>query len=325
MRIGCLVALVLVTLGCASDPTPSASEGSEPPALEPVPKEPEPGLGAAVADAIEDARVPDDLLLLPEGPTMLIGLDLAAFIAKPQWRMLASQLGPREREQLSATEACGVGPRQWRRVLLGLDPQSNGAAILVEAVGVGTPEILRCLRDRIGTFELAADAKTMRDDTGGGIVLDDNTIVFAGPRWMDPLRERLEDRGPPAYDGALKQATARAGFGHAAWLGMVPPAEMKGVLVTTIGAEVDELSGSIDTTAEGYVIELELTTASTMMAALRIEGQLAVLGSLAQANGIPSEILETVKVEQQDGRVRIELSATDEQVDEIVAALRDRP
>lgn len=325
MRPGCLTFVLATTLGCASDPTPSTPDDPEPPVLDPVAEEPEApqsGLGAIVTDVVEEARAADDLLLLPTGPTLLIGLDLAAFLAKPQWRTIAAQLGPREREQLRATEACGVGPDRWRRVLLGMAPPSIDVAILVEAEGLGSPQTLRCLHHEIGTFELADDAKTMDDATGGGIVLDDDTIVFATCRWMDRLRERLVDRGPPAYDGALKQATQRAGLRHAAWLGVVPSPELQALAMTTIGAELEAASGSIDTTPEGYVLRLVLTTPNPTMASLRIQGQLVVLEKLALANGLPAALLDAVHVEPQDGQILLELTATDQQVAELVTALR---
>lgn len=317
--LGWLCAFVVVG-SCGHDDKPSTPPPANVPATpadeEPAPAEPAaegPGLAAKVDDAVGRARAAKSTLLVPNGVTVMAGVDIPPFIAKPYWRTIKDQLGSRPRRQLEAAERCKVGPDKWRSFVIGVQPTSRDMAMVVEAVGVGKLETLQCLQREFGRFTLSDDGKEMSDATGGGIVLDENRIAFATPALMQPLRDRIANEGQPAADAAMEAVLAKTDLKQPLWFAAIIPPTEAAVAAAMLGGWPSDVSGELDL-ADGMALHGRLTTTDPHSAKTKLEGMWKSVVEVARARGIPEAITDSVKLSAGDGVMLFDANASDDDI-----------
>ncbi len=272
------------------------------------------GLAGVIGETLSGAKASTATRLIPEGATVLVGLDIAPFVQSPLFESLKTRLGRRQREQLEAATRCGVGPDRWRTFVIGFDPTTRDMAMVTEATGLGTKATLQCLADQIGTFTLSEDGKTMSDHTGGGIVVNDDAIAFATPTWMGPLQDRIDGKGTPASEGPLAPVLARADRSAPLWFAGLIPVRQRAMAMGMLGSEPSDVAGSL---RGSDVVELRLSVAvpDPETATAQLKPQWNVLQGLVISNGVPKSVVDSVKFGQADGAMTVQVSASNSDIE----------
>ena len=317
---------VALATGCGHDDKPSAPPAdAESPPAEPTEDEPgaeppakAPGLAAKVDDAIGRAKASTSTMLIPSGVTLMIGVDIPAFIAKPYWRTIKDKLSSRPRRQLEAAERCEVGPDKWRAFVIGVEPVSQDMAMVVEAVGIGRHETLKCLQKEFGNFTLSEDGKEMSDATGGGIVLDDDRIAFATPALMQPLRDRIANEGQPAADGAMEAVLAKTDLKQPLWFSAIIPPTQAAMAAALLGGWPSDVTGELDL-SEGVALHGRLSTTDPHAAKTKLEAQWRSIAPAVRAQGIPDAVVDSVAFSAGDGVLRFDAAIADADVADALA------
>ncbi len=305
---------------------PTLAEGrageSEGKAVEPQGQPSEPGgLASAVKDVLADVEPSKATLLIPEGATVVVGLDVSVFVSHPLFGTLERQLGRRQREQLEAATRCGVGPDKWRTFVIGIDLERRDMAMVTEAEGLGTKAKLQCLVREIGTFTLSADGKTMSDHTGGGIVIDDDAVAFATPAWMTPLADRIEGRGTAAVEGSLRAAWSRADPAAPLWFAGLVPARERQKVRAILGAEPSSVAGTVRVSESTQTLRVTLDVADPQTAQQQLQNQWNALEGFATSGGLPQAIADSVTIGEASGAVSVELRASNTDIETILTKI----
>jgi hypothetical protein len=252
------------------------------------------------------------LELIPEAATVVGGVDVAVLVKLPIWATLRPSLPPREDGLLAAGERCGVGPGTWRSFVIGTEPQSRQMAMVVSATGLGKPETLRCLALDIG-FSLSEDAKRMSDHTGGGVVIDDDSIAFATTGWMDRLAARIDGHGKGVAEGPLEACLARTDRTKTLWFAGVLPEDAGAMAKMALDATVHDVAGWADLAA-GLKIEVSLAVHDGKAVRERLQQQWEAAKSLATSSGLPRGIADSLEITDKNDLVRVQASATELEV-----------
>ncbi len=314
--------LVAAAVGCGHDDKSTAPRAT----AEPAPAEPSsppanaPGLAATVDQAIASAKASTSLMLIPSGVSWMLGVDIAAFIAKPYWRTIKDHLSLRPRRQLEAAERCDVGPDKWRAFVIGVEPVTRDMAMVVEAVGIGKRETLKCLQTEFGNFTLSEDGKEMSDATGGGIVLDEDRIAFATPALMQPLRDRIVNEGQPAADGAMEAVLAKTDLKKPLWFSAIIPPTQAAVAAAWIGGWPSDVHGEMDL-SDGVALHGRLSTTDPHAAKTKLEEQWRSVAPLLRAQGIPDAVVDAVTLSAADGVLHIDAEISDAEIAADLAAV----
>lgn len=331
-----VVSVVLSCVSCKSDPAPAAdktdgkahsgqSDADQAKAAPPSssPAKAGPGLAGAVKDALGSAKTSRGATLIPAGATGLMGVDVAAFVKQPVYATLKSRLGNRQRTQLEAATRCGVGPDKWRTFVIGFDSKTRDMAMVVEATGLGTKATLQCLVKEIGTFTLSEDGKSMSDHTGGGIVLDDDTIAFATPPWMDPLQQRIDGKGKAAIEASLKTLVARADQSKPLWFAGLIPTAMSTMASGTLGSTATNVSGGVTLSKEAG-LQLAVGVSDPKVAREQLQTQWNAAKGFATVSGIPQAVANSVEFGHTDAVVTASLSASYSDIEAMLNAFAPR-
>lgn len=270
------------------------------------------GLAKTIELAMGGRGRTEGLALIPDAAIVVGGADVAALVKLPIWETLRPSLPPRENGFLKAGEKCGVGPGTWRSFVIGTEPLSRQMAMVATATGLGKPETLRCLAADIG-FVLSEDAKRMSDHTGGGIVIDDDSIAFATTDWMNSLQARIDGQGKGAAEGPLKACLARADQSKTLWFAGVLPEDAKAMAKMALDANIDDAAGWADLAA-GMKIELSLAVHDGKAVRERLQQQWEAAKGFATSSGLPRGIADSIEVTDKDDVVRVQASATELEV-----------
>ncbi|MEM7160724.1 MAG: hypothetical protein AAF799_48265 [Myxococcota bacterium] len=302
----------------AKDEPPAPSEAGEQsddePSVEPRRGK---GLTGAIGEVVGGVEPSKHALLIPDGATVLLGIDLSAVVSHPLLPILESRLRSRQREQLRAAKACGVGLSQGKTFVIGMDLMTRNVAMVVEAKGLGTRKTLQCMAKEIGNFTLSEDGKTLSDHTGGGIVLDDDAVAFASPAWMDPLRERIAGKGKAAVEGSAREAFARAKPSRPLWLAGEIPAYLGAMAAGVLGAQPSMVL--VDAKL-GETVDVEVAVQVPDPAATQrgLQEKWNALRGFAVSSGVPRTVSESLKISNDDEMVRIEVQATPDEIDQLL-------
>lgn len=325
-----LLALVLSVVACkngdetssAASPPPAAAQTSDGESgRAAAPSDDDRGLADAFRSAIGTAPSTGHGALIPEGATLLAGADVAALVQHPLWTSARDGLGSRQRTQLQAATDCGVGPDKWRSFVIGVETSSRNMAMVVEAVGIGRRSVLECLVEKIGTFTLAPDAKSMSDETGGGIVLSDDAIAFATPAWMNPLRARIAGNGRAAVTGILATPLGRTDLGAHLWFASTVPDEVQSYAMLTVGSTVPDVAGAA-TLSPDLALRVSIEVPDPASARTALQSQWDGFRSFATNGGVPDDVARSVKFVADDKRVVMTLSADQAELGQMLSKFR---
>ncbi len=281
------------------------------------------GLTGAVHNALGSAKASRATRLFSEDATVVVSVDVAAFVQQPLFESLRNRLGPRPRAQLDAATLCGVGPDKWRTFVIGVDPNSANMAMVTEAEGVGTKTALQCLAKEIGTFTLADDGKRLSDRTGGGIVLDDDAIAFATPAWMTTLADRIDGKSKAPTPGALDALLARTDATKPLWFAAVVPPMGRSMARGMLGSDPIDVTGSVSLAGK-VGLQLAITVSDAKAAHMQLHSQWNAFKGLAMANGVPQAVADSVKLGQAGETVTVELSASYDDVETLLTKFMPR-
>ena len=315
-----LVAALVVVGGCgeATTETPSSPSANAAPAPSDdregdAPTKAGKGLSQTFKEAVGGAPAVNSVNLIPEGATLVVGAEFRAVVNSVLWRAIEPNLGSRAQGQLAAATQCGLSQDKWDRIVIGADPSANDMAIVVEAEGLGTRTTLDCLVKEIGSFTLSADGKRLSDHTGGGFVLSDDVIAFASTRWMDKLEARIGGKGTAAVDGALKGPLARLGPNKKLWLAAMVPSEVAVMGKSFLGAQATDVSAYADLT-KGVALHLSAEVDDAKAAQDKVQEQLEGSKSMLQIFGVPSAVVDSLKLTVDGTLLRAEVHATEDEV-----------
>lgn len=278
------------------------------------------GLSGAVKKAVADAASIKGLELIPDRAILLAGVDVAALVTLPVWPRLRDSLGTRQKDQMKAAAGCGVDVDKWRTFVIGTEPVTRGMAMVVTVEGIGKKETLRCLSGVLG-FTLTADGKRMSDHTGGGVVLDDDSIAFASTAWMDLLDARIEGKGTAAAAGPLRAALSRTDRSKTLWVAGTLP-EVQGELVAAaLGTKIHDVAGWADL-RDGLDVQISIAVPDGKETLQQL--QLKWLGAkmLAESRAVPKGVADSVELTEKDDVVTVALSATPEETRTLTDSVR---
>ena len=320
-RASGLLAGLLALAGCSqdqaatADATPPSSAPADPgPPDPPGTADPEPGRGLAetLALAMRGGGEVRGLDLILAGAVVVGGVDVATLVKLPIWGSLQTSLPSRERGFLEAGSTCGVPPQTWKSFVIGTDPVTRDMAMVATATGLGKAQTLQCLSASLG-FALQPDAKRMSDHTGGGIVLDDDSIAFATNGWMPLLEERVAGQGSKLADGKLAAVLARVDQSKALWFAGALPEDAQSTARMVLQANVHDVAGWADLAA-GVKVHLSLAVDDGKGVRERLHEQWMSAKSMATSSGVPQGVADSVVFADKDDVVTIELAATEAEV-----------
>jgi hypothetical protein len=217
---------------------------------------------------------------------------------------------------MAAGDKCGVGSETWVSFVIGTEPTSRNMAMVATAKGLGKKESLRCLAAELG-FHLEPDAKTMSDHTGGGIVLDDDSIAFATTDWMPRLTDLVAGKGAKVADGSLAEVLARTDQTKTLWFAGSVPAEARMMARVALESSVYDVAGWADFGA-GLEVKLSLRVDDAKVVRERLETQWRTAKGLATSSGVPQGVADSLKFSAKDAVVTAELAATEDEVRTII-------
>jgi len=293
----------------ANAPPPSDSSNSDGDAPPKTGK----GLSQTFKEAVGGAAASKSVTLLPEGAKIVVGAEFGAVVKSALWSAIEPRLGSRAQGQLAAATKCGLSQDKWGRIVIGADPSTNDMAMVVEAEGLGKRTTLECLVKEIGTFTLSSDGKHLSDHTGGGIVLNDDAIAFATPRWMDGLQERIDGKGKAAIDGELKASFTRIGPNRPLWFAAVVPPDAAMMATALLGATAKDVSAYANLN-EGVALHLSADVDDPKTAKSKVQEQLDNSGSMLQIFGVPPAVVDSLKLTVDGALLRVEVRATEDEI-----------
>lgn len=295
-----------------SPPAPAAKADAT------APSKPGEGLAAKVDAAMKGHAAGDikGLEMIPDAAVVVAGVDVATLVKQPAWARLRTRLPRREAGFMEAGSKCGVGTETWVSFVIGTEPTSRNMSMVATAKGLGKEKTLRCLAGALG-FDLEPDAKTMSDHTGGGLVLDDDSIAFATTDWMPRLTDLAAGTGAKATDGSLKEVLARTDQKKTLWFAGNVPLQAQMMARMALETSVHDVAGWADF-AEGLKVRLSLRVDDAKKARERLQAQWRSAKYLVTSSGVPQGVADSVEFSDADALVTAELSATEDEVRTII-------
>ncbi len=264
---------------------------------------------------------PEPSKLIPEGATLMGAVDIHALTGTSLWKDAQSKNEEEAKKTLDALTACNVGLDKWKTLTFGADPKGgeDKMVVVVVAEGLGKKANLECLVTK--TKELGSDKEVTLGDEGGkvtisvkdvpgtGIVVDDNTVAFAGTSWKVALNDLLAKKGTAAVDGTMKDLYARAPKGKSIWFAGTIPADMAQGPVE--GAK--DVVASLDF-ASGLAIDAQVGFANAEDAKKKQEELAAMWNGFkdtVKGFGLPDAVVNSVKIEGKESAMSLSVSASE--------------
>ena len=264
--------------------------------------------------------------LIPEAATIVGGADLAGLQKSKLWEdHLSPMVKDKGGDVMKKMEECDLGLDKWKSVVVGATPEGGNdkMAIVVVADGLGKKETLECAHGKLKEVEgkdpwtTEDDGKTLKlDKDGVAYVVDDNTIVMAGPAWAEDVKKLVGGEGKSAFDGDLKDVLGRTDMGKNIWWAAKVPGEFGGMAKDKVGAEVKDVAGFVDFSSGmelaawvGVGDDKEAESAKE-----KLEGLLALGKDMAKKQGVSDESLDSVKFDADGAVVVVKAKATEEDI-----------
>lgn len=280
---------------------------------------------AVIALSACDGGAGDAVKLVPDGATVIGGVDLAAATKSKAYEAFKKQIEEGEgKETMDAAKACNLGPDKWKSITFGAAPPEEKMVIVFKVDGIGKKENLDCAHEKIKEAEGGKDSWTSEEKDGKlvltftkkggkGYVTDDNTLVMTSKDWDGAVSELIGGKGKTAVDGSLKEIYGRAEKGKNVWVAGKIPADM--------------LKGSPGEGATDATMWMDLSKGLELAAAVSFGSAEDATGKAEQLNkmfdenkgmattfGVPQTVVDSVKIEAKDKAVSVQATISEEDV-----------
>lgn len=275
--------------------------------------------------------------LIPEGATMVGGVDLAAVQKSSSWEDNKAMLESQGKEALDAMGKCNLGLDKFKNITVGMDPAGGDEklAVVIVADGIGKKENLDCAKGEIKKQEGGDEEPWTEEEEGkvlkldGGkataFVVDDNTIAIAGKAWAEDVKKLVGGEGKSAFDGGLKDVIARTDTSKNIWFAGKLPDEAKGMAKmagdigepTDVAGWADVSSGLEVFVAVGFGSGDDATKAKEA-----VEKQWEGVKGMASGAGVPQGVVDSVKFGADGSAATITAKASAEDMKTIEAEVK---
>lgn len=271
--------------------------------------------------------------LIPDGAQMMAGINVKALMTSTLYTENKEMMEQDEdaKEALAAMKECNLDPEKLDSAVIGADDKEHFVAVIT-GEGIGVEANLQCIGDKIKE-KSGEDAWVIEDKDGKkilnidggdafGHMVSDKMLAIADKEWDAKLVERIDGKGTAAVDGSLKDWYGKAPKDKHLWFAAVTPEAAKGDLGPA--GEAKGAWGGMDL-SDGLAIEVaaafENAEKATSVAEEAQKGFDEVKG-MAGMIGIPSTVVDSVKIEAKDTDLTVSAKATKEELDQINSTLK---
>jgi hypothetical protein len=271
--------------------------------------------------------------LIPDGAQMMAGINVKAVMASKLYtdNKEVFEKDEEAKEAMAAMKECNLDPATLESALVGADDKEHFVAVLSGA-GIGVEANLQCMADKIKekSGEEAwkieeKDGKKVVTIDGGEVIghmVNDSTLALAHKEWNAALVERIDGKGVAAIDGSLKDWYGKAPKDKHIWFAGATPANAAGELGPA--GEAKGAWGGLDL-SDGLSLEVaaafENAEKATAVAAEAQKGFDEVKG-MAGMIGVPQTVVDSVKIEAKDADLNVSAKATQADLDQISATIK---
>lgn len=278
--------------------------------------------------------------LVPDGATGLVSVDAKGLLATELYGSGKTMVAGLLPDDAKASEVlakvrdeCEIDLEKAESLVVGFDLISKNVMGAVRVPNVGKVDALRCLDEAVRagggspSWEIGeTDGKATISFDDGEVqawAMDSSTLVLSTKGWSSAVQSRMKGESKGAVDNSLKEAVALADRGKHVWFAGQVPAIMESFLTETPVAGLRRVAGSMDG-SEGLALAVALELADEGSAkALEevVRTQFENNRSVAVAQGVPKEIMDSFELELDGAVLRSSVSVSSETFTGAVAAI----